>query len=390
MADAAGPPKTAEVAIVGGGIIGLSIAYHLGRAGVRAVVIERGRIGEGSTARSSGGIRRLFSTEPAIRLALDSVRFWERVEEEMGTGVDWHRVGYVLIARSAPQGALLDASWRMQQRFGVPSALLSRGDVARLVPAMRTDDVLAGLYCATDGYAGPYEALQVFRGGALRLGATIVEDCEVTGVRLHRGRVHGVETSRGAVDAPTVVNAAGVWAPILGRLVGIEIPTVMYRRHQWVIQTMEPPVPVPCTIDMDSTLFVRPEGNKYLLGIGGERPTTAYDVTVDPEAFAPVAELAMDRFPLFRSAGLVRTWAGLTQETPDRHPVLGPAGPPGHIVAAGFSHGFMHAPAAGNMIAEYITTGQSATVPMEWFRLSRFAGRELEPRHAAATDWEAH
>jgi len=382
-------PKTAEVAIVGGGIIGLSIAYHLGRLGVRAAVIERGRVGEGSTAKSSGGIRRLFSTAPALHLAVESVRLWERVEEDTGTNVDWHRVGYLLTARSAIQREALEASWRLQQRWGVPSAILSPDEVRRLVPTLRTDDVRAGLYCATDGYAGPYEAVRAFRAGALKLGATIIEDCDVTGVRLGNGRVRGLETSRGAVDAPTVVNAAGVWAPLVSRMVGVEIPISMYRRHQWIVETADPPPSIPCIIDMDSTLFVRPEGSRYLVGIGGEQPTTAYETTVDPEAFVPVAELIVRRFPSFESATLVRTYAGLTQETPDRHPVLGPAGPPGYIVAAGFSQGFLHAPAAGQMIAEYITTGTCVAVSMEPFRLSRFTHQDSE-RAAALADWEVH
>jgi sarcosine oxidase, subunit beta len=372
-------PNTAEVAIMGGGIIGLSIAYHLARLRVRAVVLERGRVGEGSTARSSGGIRRLFSTEPAIRLAMESVRFWEGAEEEIGTSVDWHRVGYMLIARSPLQRELLETSWHLQQRCGVPSHILRTDDVQRLVPAMRTDDVLAGLYCATDGYAAPDVAVRAFRDAAQRLGATIVEDCEVTGVCVRQGRVHGVETSNGTVDAPTVVNAAGVWAPLLARWVDVDIPITMFRRHQWVIQTPGRHVPVPCTVDMDSTLFVRPEGNEYLLGIGGERPTGSYETSVDPDAFGPVAELAIARFPSFRPPRLLRAWAGLTQETADRLPVLGPAGPAGYIVAAGFSQGFMHAPATGKAIAEYITTGKSASVPLEPFRCSRFAPIDPQP-----------
>jgi len=385
MPHTAGVPKTAEVAILGAGIIGLSVAYHLGRLGVRAAVLERGRLGEGSTTRSSGGIRRLFSTEPAIHLAVESVRFWERADEELGAGIEWRRCGYLLIARSTAQHERLAASWEAQQRCGVPSSLLTPDEVRRLVPTMRADDVRGGLHCATDGYASPERALRAFRDAALRLGATIVEQCEATDVRLRRGRIDGVLTSRGTVDAPTVVNAAGVWAPRLARRAGVEIPTSLLRRHQWIVDAGEPPASIPCVVDMDSTLFVRPADTTYLLGIAGETPTTTYETTVDPEAFAPVAALAADRFPALRSPRLVRSWAGMTQETPDRHPVLGPAGPPGYVLAAGFSQGFMHAPAAGRAIAEYITTGRSAG--MAPFRLSRFPGtdpdRDGPPESAA-------
>ena len=380
MPRAADAPKTAEAAIVGGGIIGLSVAYHLGRLGVRAVVLERGRLGDGSTTRSSGGIRRLFATEPAIRLAVESVRFWERAEDELGSGIEWNRCGYLLVARSRGQWELLLAAWRAQRRCGVPSSYLPPGEVHRLAPSMDVNDVVGALYCATDGYADPTRALSAFRDGALRTGTTIVEGCEVTDVRVLGGRVCGVATSRGTIDAPVVINAAGVWAPRLAGRAGVEIPTVMALRHQWIVETRERPAPIPCVVDMDSTLFVRPDGDGYLLGVGGERPATTYDTTVDPGAFARVAARAAVRFPPLRSARLVRTWAGLTQETPDRHPVLGPAGAPGYILAAGFSHGFMHAPAAGRAIAEWITTGRSEAVALEPFRPSRFT----EPRAATA------
>lgn len=217
-----------------------------------------------------------------------------------------------------------------------------------------------------------------------------MEGCEVTGFDIRKGRVESVHTREDRVNTPIVVNAAGVWAPLLGRLVGIEIPTVMYRRHQWIIQADETPGPIPCTIDVDSTFFVRPEGARYLLGIGGEKPATTYDTTVDPDAFVPVAEIAVARFPSFQSARLVRTYAGLTQETPDRHPVLGPAGPSGHFVAAGFSHGFMHAPAAGTIMAECITSGRSETIPLEPFSLGRFAQAKPDRQAAVGRKWEAH
>jgi sarcosine oxidase subunit beta len=375
-----GVPKTAEVAIVGGGIIGLSVAYHLARLGVRALVLERGRLGDGSTTRSSGGIRRLFATEPAIRLAAESVRFWERAEDVLGSGIEWRRCGYLLVARSSAHYERLRAAWHRQQRCGVPSVMLPPADVHRLAPSMDASQVVGGLYCATDGYASPSRALQAFRDAAVRLGVAIIEGCEVMDLRVRGGRIAGVVTVKGAIESPAVVNAAGVWAPILAGRAGVEIPTVMLLRHQWIVDTDEHAPSIPCVVDMDSTLFVRPEGEGYLLGIAGERPTTAYDTTVDPGAFAPAAAIAVARFPALRNARLARTWAGLTQETPDRHPVIGPAGPRGYIVAAGFSQGFMHAPAAGRAIADYITTGRSEVIALDPFRASRFAEPHAAPR----------
>lgn len=374
-------PRSADVVVVGGGIIGMSVAYHLGAHGVRALVLERGRLGEGSTAKSSGGIRRLFATEPAVRLSVESVRFWERFEADTGYRLDWRRVGYLLVARSPSNEQVLQESFALTRRWGVPVSLLTREQVAALVPQMRYEDVLAGLHCATDGYAGPYEALQAFRSGALRLGATVVEECEVIGISVQDGSVVGVETTLGPVAAATVVNAAGAWAPLVGRFVGLEIPIVPRRQHQWVVQLDSAHFEVPCTLDLDSTLYVRPEGQHYLVGIGSDEPGGSYDISVRPGAFLRAAEAALERFPVFESASLVRSWAGLYEETPDHHPVLGPAGPRGYVIAAGFSgHGFMQAPAAGLLVAEYITTGRGETMPIGPFLLSRFTDLVEERR----------
>jgi sarcosine oxidase subunit beta len=368
-------PHTADVVIVGGGIIGLSVAYHLGQYGIRPLVLERGRLGEGSTGRSSGGIRRLFDTEPAVRLAVESVQFWEHFEYFTGQSLDWHRNGYLLVARSEPSRDLLLRGWPIQQRWGVPSSKLTAAQVTKLLPAMQSEDILMALHCSSDGYAGPYEALQGFRAGALKHGAILIEHCETVGIHLQGGQVTAVETPRGRVQTPLIVNAAGAWAPLVGRLIGVQVPILPQRQHQWIIQAPSVHFTMPCTLDLDSTLYVRPEGPNFLLGIASHEPSGSYDFSVRPDAFLPVAEEAMRRFPQFESAQLVRTWAGLYEMTPDHEPILGPCGPEGSFIAAGFSgHGFMKAPAAGRIIAEFITLGKATTMPIEPFLLSRFGG----------------
>ncbi len=369
-------PQSADVAIVGGGIIGLSVAYHLGKRGIKALILERGHLGEGSTARSSGGIRRLFASELAVRLSVESVRFWEQFEDATGQSLDWRRVGYLLVARSENNKNVIEKAWQLAQRWAVPAALLTAGEVHALIPHMRSDDILLALHCPTDGFAGPYEAMQAFRAGATSAGAVMVEECEVTAIEVAGDRVSGVRTSKGNVSARVVVNAAGPWAPCVGKLVGLDIPVSPRRAHQWVVQTSPPHFTLPCTIDMDSTLYVRPEGDKYLLGFKGHEPIGSYDTAVRPDAFAEAAEVAIQRFPIFESARLVRAWAGLVEDTPDRLPIIGPAGPTGYIVAAGFNgHGFMQAPAAGKLVAEYVSDGYGTTMPIEPFFLSRFDNR---------------
>ena len=244
-------PQSADVVIVGGGIVGLSVAYHLGVRGIRALVLEQGHLGEGSTARSSGGIRRLFATEPSVRLSVESVSFWEQFEALTGHPLDWRRVGYLLVARSSAKEHLLQQSFELARRWNVPASLLSGEQVARLVPQMQCDDVIVGLHCATDGYAGPHEALQGLRRGALGLGAVLVEECTVTGVSVRNDCVVGVDTTLGVIATRTVVNAAGAWASIVGRYVGLEIPVVPRRQHQWLIESGHALFQLPCTLDLD-------------------------------------------------------------------------------------------------------------------------------------------
>lgn len=366
-------PRTAEVLVVGGGIIGLSVAYNLGMYGARALVLERDRLGSGSTARSSGGIRRLFDTEPAIRLAVESVAFWERFEEMVGRSLDWHRVGYLLLATNQRSTARWDAAFVLQKRWGVPVERLTPEQVADMVPTMWTRDVHAAYYCPSDGYAGPYEALQAFREGAQRQGARIVEGCTVTGARIEHGTVHSVMTTLGDVHTRVVVNAAGPWATLVGRFLEVEVPVLPRRQHQWIIEGPDVQSPFPCTLDVDSTLYVRPEGSRFLVGIGSDEPGGGYDTNVRADAFAPAAAEAMRRFPIFAQAGLVRAWAGLLEETPDHLPLLGPCGPDGAFVAAGFSgHGFMQAPAAGRLVAERIVLGRTETLPLDPYLPARF------------------
>jgi sarcosine oxidase subunit beta len=322
---------------------------------------------------SSGGIRRLFPTEPAVRLSVESVRVWERFEALTGCNLEWRRVGYLLTATSPTAEQTLLRTFEVVRQYDVPATLLTSGQIAAAVPQMTCNDVRVGLQCATDGYAGPYEAVQGLRHVASRLGVVILEECEVSAIDVRGGAVRGVQTAAGSVTAPTVVNAAGAWAPLVARLVGLDIPILPVRQHQWVVQLPHLRFSLPCILDLDSTLYIRSEGEHYLVGIGSDEPGGSFDMTVRPDAFPRAAEALLARFPVFESAQLARAWAGLLEMTPDHHPILGPAGPQGFLIAAGFSgHGFMQSPAAGLLIAEHITTGRSATMPLDPFLPSRF------------------
>jgi sarcosine oxidase subunit beta len=375
--------RTAEVVVIGGGIIGLSIAYHLSSYGVRALVLERDRLGSGSTARSSGGIRRLFETEPAIRLAVESVRFWERFEERVGRDLDWHRVGYLLLSTSAASTARWDVACSLLERWDVPVRRLAPEHVAAMVPIMWTEDIHAAYYCSGDGYADPYGALQGFRNGARRQGAQLIEKCTVTGIRVAGETVQGVVTTEGEVSTHVVVNAAGPWARLVGQFMGIDVPVLPRRQHQWIIEAPVPQPGLPCTLDLDSTLYVRPEGSRFLVGIGSDEPCGSYDASTRIDAFLPAAEKAMQRFPSFDQARLVRAWAGLLEETPDHLPLLGPCGPKGAFIAAGFSgHGFMQAPAAGQVIADLVVAGRTKAFSLEPYLPSRFKRAETDDTSA--------
>lgn len=371
--------KTADVVVIGGGIIGCSIAYHLlARAGrLRVVLLEReAECGTGATARATGGIRHQFSSATLIRLTQLSLPTFLRFEEEFGHSVDFVSHGYLFVTAEPDRLEGYRRSVTLQQSLGVRSRILAPEEMRELLPQLATADLLGGSFCPDDGSADPHGALQGFLARARELGAEVVTSAEVIGVDREGERLAGVRTATERLAAPVVINAAGPFADRVARLVGVEIPSRPYRRQVLVVEPpSELPEVFPLTVDGDSGFYVHRQGRSALV-MGGtdkdSRPGT--EIAVDWDAFEPVLSAAARRVPPLAEAKVMRAYAGLRDLTPDYHGLLGPIPEgPGFYVACGFSgHGFMHAPAIGRLMAELILDGEARSLDLVPLSPERF------------------
>ncbi|MBI2902075.1 MAG: FAD-binding oxidoreductase [Candidatus Methylomirabilis oxyfera] len=377
-----------EIVIIGGGIVGLSIAYHLAARGCHNVcVLERGQIGQGATAKATGGIRQQFSREINIRLSQESLKPFERFEEEMGCSADFRQVGYLFLASSGEDWAWLKEAAALQQRLQVPVELLTPEEARRLVPGLWIDDLLGATFCGSDGIADPHAVLHGLAGQARRLGVRILEGREVTGILCDGGRVRGVRMKDGeAVAAALVVNAAGIHAREVGLMAGVEIPVEPHHRQAFVAEPLaELADSMPMTVDLRSGTYVHVERNgNIILGGGDHGDRRGFDERLDWSLLPRLIEGVTHRLPALELARIQRGWAGLREMTPDELAIVGPVpDTEGLFVAAGFSgHGFMHAPAIGKLVAELILDGKASTIDISSLSLDRFRTGQLVPERA--------
>jgi sarcosine oxidase subunit beta len=366
--------ETADIVIIGAGIVGCSIAYHLAIQGAgRVVVLEKDLICSGSTGKSAGGIRQQFATEVNIQLSIESLKMFNRMREELGVDPEFRQVGYLFMATTPAELELFRGQAEVQQRYGIPVQIVSPDDIRRLVPYVRLDDIIGGAYCPTDGYAAPYEVTMGYAAAARRLGVTIHEQRPVTRILRGRNRVAGVETPQGPIHAPIVVNAAGAEGGVVGALAGVDVPVKPYRRQIFVTRPLpefsqEPPL----TIDYHRNWYFRGEMGGCLFS-GPKDEESTFNTNVDWDHVAESVAKAVARVPILEKAEINRAWAGSYDISPDNNAILG-AVPEllGFYVATGHSgHGFMHGPATGKLIAELILTGKTS-IDINPFGLERF------------------
>ena len=371
--------KTADIVIVGGGIIGTSIAYHLAQKKAKGVVLlEKGMLGEGSTAKCAGGIRAQFSTEINIRFSLESFKTWDQFQEIMETELDFKKVGYLFLATTEEEWAVFQSNATLQRQFGIPVELLSSQEIHRRWPYLRVDDLRGGTFCAREGYAGPYEALSGFARGARRGGVKILEETEVAQILLNGDQVAGVRTSLGDISSPVVVNAAGPYAGEVGKMAGVEVPVRPYRRQLFFTGPFPHiPDPIPLVIDFHRGWYFRREGTGLLIS-GPKDNFPSFNLNVDYDAMVEVAENSMYRVPVMEKAEIDRGWAGSYEISPDSHAILGEVpGLKGFFLANGFSgHGFQHSPAVGKVMAEVIL-GEKPSIDISCLSVERFVRGEL-------------
>ncbi|MDQ3990753.1 MAG: FAD-binding oxidoreductase [Actinomycetota bacterium] len=379
-------PGRADAVVVGGGVMGASTIYHLAAAGMTDVVLleREPYVGAMSTGQCAGGIRHQFSTEVNVRLSIESIAMLERFPDEVGQDVDLRLCGYVFLLTDPSDVEAFRANVALQHRLGVMTRWLEPGDVAGLLPVMDLDGVLAGTIHDRDGLADPSGVVQGYVAAAKRLGATIAAGAPATGIRTAGRAVRAVETPAGMVETPVVVNAAGAWAPEVGRMVGVDIPIRPIRR-QMAVTTALPDLPpdFPFVVFFEDSLYFHREGEGVLTGQSNPAQESGYHLNVDPEWEAVHMENAMRRMPMLEEAGLQSRWAGLYEVTPDAHPIFGriPAVEGFHVMAGFSGHGFMHGPVAGKLMAEEVLEGRAHTVDIDPFRYDRFLAGDLDPEY---------
>ena len=376
-------PKTVDVVVVGGGVMGASVAYHLALKGCRDVLLlEREPFfGVQATGKCAGGFRYQFSTKINVRLSQLSLPMLDRFEQELDQPIDLRYCGYLFLLTREQDVAAFRQNVELQHRLGVDTEWLEPAQIAELAPLIDLDGVIAGTFNRRDGLADPNGVVQGYVSGARRLGARLLNDVEVTGVCVEDGRVKGVITDQGKVAADIVVNAAGPWAGEVGRMAGVDIPIVPVRR-QIVVTGPLPGVPpdFPFVIDFSQSLYFHREGPGILTGMSNAGEPVSFDQSVDEDWELTHLEAAMKRLPLLERAGLASRWAGLYENSPDAHPILGQIpGVEGFYCIGGFSgHGFQHGPACGLLLAEEIVDGAAHTLDISSLDLARFAeGREI-------------
>jgi sarcosine oxidase subunit beta len=387
--------ETADAVIVGAGVQGASLAFHLARRGLRVVVLERDTVASGATGRSSGFVRMHYDLESESRLAWASFPYFRDWASIVGAGdCGFVRTGFVQLV-PADLADNLRANVAMHQRVGIDTRLIDAEELARIVPGIVTDDVVVAAYEPQSGYADPTGTATGFLAAARERGARLVQGCRVDAVTVDAGRVTGVETDRGSFSAPVVVDVAGAWAAELARTVGVEVPVEAWRHDTAYFGLPDGrTTDFPIVIDDIHETYFRPEGSELMLvglesgnEIGGspDRPLSALHEGAVETMVANVCE----RVP-WMAAGTFRTaHGGQDGITPDQRAIIGRAGPDGFYLACGFSGtGFKTAPAIGASLAELIVDGRTKTADISDFALERFAeGRHLVGEHPYDLLW---
>ncbi len=376
---------TADVVLIGGGIVGSSIAYHLVAAGCKSVlVLERETSqGKGSTGKSMGGVRAQFSTPVNIQMSLYSIPFYASFEERLGYPCDYRPQGYLFCATNEKHMAYLRANYEKQVAMGLKNVRLVSGDEIRnMFPLLRGDDIVGGSFCSTDGFVDPYSVMVGFMTWANDHGAMLWKNSKVTGIAVQNGGFE-IATTRDKVSTRTIVNCAGAWAAPVAKMVGIDLPVEPLRR---MLVPTEPfdqfPHTAPMIIDMSNGFHFRPESRGFLLAWNDPEETPGYKTDFEPSFIEKILTRAADRVPVFENVAVnpKRAWAGLYEMTPDHHPILGESPQvPGFFFANGFSgHGVMHSPATGKIVSDLILTGETNLIDASLLNFARFAeGRTI-------------
>ena len=365
----------ASVVVIGGGVMGVSTAFHLAEAGCTdVVVVEADQLGCGSTSKAAGGVRLQFSDEINIELALRSLDAFERFQSRPGFDIDLRQVGYLFLLTDSDDVATFERSVAMQNRLGVPSRMLTAAEAGRLAPLANVDDVLAATICMRDGHANTGAVVEGYAQGARALGVRILTSAPVSAIERDGDVITGVVTARGRIPTDTVVCAAGPWSREIGAMAGVELPVDPVRRPVWFTEPMvDLPRDHPFTIDFSTGFYFHDEGKGLLFGMADPEQPAGFDVELRKDWLEVVGEVAMHRAPKLLDVGIAGGWTGFYETTPDHNGLIGESRQlPRFFYATGFSgHGFLLGPAVGEVIRDLVI-GRPPVVDVSGFSVDRF------------------
>ncbi len=373
----AAPRGNYRVAIVGAGVIGLFTACHLARAGAGpVVVVDRGWLSNGGSGRNGGGVRQQWETAATVRLARESVAAYRRFASEFGFNIWFRQGGYLFLADSAAEMEHLGRVVSVVRGEGLDARLLRPEELPARAPGLAADRLAGGSYLQSDGTLYPFPAVWGLYEAVRRAGVDVRLGTEVTGVRSADGRVAGLATDRGPIDAPVVVNAAGGWSSELSALAGLTVPNRATRHEILATEPLKPFLDPMVTRLRDGLYFSQTMRGEVVGGLALPHPVgTAQGVPSSAEFLAAMARALLGLFPSLRHLGVLRAWSGFYDDTPDGLPIVGEDPRlPGFVHADGFGgHGFMLAPAATARVARSVL-GEPVDLDPALFSVGRFLG----------------
>lgn len=378
-----GLPERADVVIIGGGVMGVSTAFHLAEAGADVVLFERDELASGSTSRAAGGVRAQFSDPVNIALGRRGLELFEDFARRPGGEIGLKQYGYLFLLSDPDDVAAFEASIAVQNDLGVPSRMLDVAEAVRLAPIVAPDGLIAAAYSPRDGHCTPEAVVQGYAVAARAHGARLVRHCSVTGIDVEDGEIRAVRTERGTVRTGTVVAAAGAWSAAVGEMAGVDLPVRPLRRQIVVTEPIgDLPPDMPMTIDFGTSFYFHDEGPGLLMGMSEPEDVYAYDAGPTDDWLAALGEVVARRAPRIADVGLAHRWAGLYEITPDHNAIVGEAPHVGRFLyATGFSgHGFLQGPAIGEILRDLVL-GRAPAIDVRPLDVRRFADATTRPEH---------
>ena len=365
----------ADVVIIGGGVTGCGTAYNLAKKGVTdVIVLEKEFLCSGASGRCGGGIRQQFTTEANIKLAMESVRIFEGLSEELDTDIEYDQGGYLIITYEDEVDQFKE-NVKLQNRLGLKSKFITPEEAREIVPHLNIEPIAGATFCQTDGHANPFKVVHGYAEKARDLGVSVEKFCEVKSIETDGEKIKAVKTNKGSIKTDTVVNAAGSYSRDIASMVGVELPNKPYRHEILVTEPIEH-VLDPMIISFKTGIyFSQQKCGAIIGGIGDPEEPSSYNVLGSLRFMKRMARTMTELVPAFGHLHVLRQWAGLYDVTPDAQPILGwTEGVDRLCQANGYSgHGFMIAPKVTELISELIVDGKTS-MPIDDLNLKRFEG----------------